>query len=371
MPLREFSVGNFRSFRDEAVLRLVGPEGVQPVAAVFGANAAGKSNFLHALAALQLHLVRPGSRANLFDFPFAFGSAEPEPARWAVTFEHSGARFFYSLSIKGGLVVHEELARVHGRARKPFFVRHGQDYDTAEPFTAVLKLVRPDAPLLKVAADYNVRVAMSAIEWFATRLMPVLDVDAVPFQETTRIAGHYIATANERKALVSILRGADMQITDVRVDRGRLETRHDGGGAPKWFDLEHQESAGTRRFFRILLYALPALATGGTLVVDEIDARLHPKLTEALIRMFLDPAVNRSEAQLVFTTHDTRLLDAMLLTKDQVWFVEKRADEASELVSLAEFKGVRRTGRWQSAYLAGQFGGTPIIDDSRFRVPVT
>ena len=122
------------------------------------------------------------------------------------------------------------------------------------------------------------------------------------------------------------------------------------------------ESRGTRAWFELIGPVLSALKSGSLLVIDELDASLHPSLSEELIRLFHDPTTNRHGAQLIFTSHDTSLLNH--LNRDEVWLTEKNENGATRLGALADFAGerVRRSQNLERAYLHGRFGALPDVD---------
>jgi AAA15 family ATPase/GTPase len=126
------------------------------------------------------------------------------------------------------------------------------------------------------------------------------------------------------------------------------------------FGLKKDESAGTQKFVAMTGPFLRTLREGSILFVDELEARLHPSLTKALVGLF-NSSANRKNAQLIFATHDDGLLDAQHIRRDQVWFVEKNGFGASELFCLDEIKGVRKEAKFAKEYLLGQFGGVPRI----------
>jgi hypothetical protein len=128
------------------------------------------------------------------------------------------------------------------------------------------------------------------------------------------------------------------------------------------FDLKAEESAGTQKFVAMTGPFLHTLREGSVLFVDELEARLHPLLTKALVGLF-NSSANRKNAQLVFATHDEGLLDPQRIRRDQVWFVEKNGMGASRLFCLNEIKGVRKEAKFAKEYLLGQFGGVPRVGD--------
>ena len=132
------------------------------------------------------------------------------------------------------------------------------------------------------------------------------------------------------------------------------------------FDLA-DESAGTQTWFRLIGPMLSALRGGEILLFDEIDASLHPRLSTRLLELFQDPDTNPFGAQLIFTTHDTSLLNS--LNRDEVWLTEKGGNGATTLTALAEYGGdkVRRSLNLEKAYLQGRFGAVPELDQFTLR----
>jgi hypothetical protein len=132
-----------------------------------------------------------------------------------------------------------------------------------------------------------------------------------------------------------------------------------------------EQSAGTRSWIGLVSAALDVISTGGLLVVDEVDASLHPQLTARLVNLFRDAETNPHRAQLLFTTHDPTLLDDAVLARDEIWFVEKEPDSgASRLYPLTDFRP-RRLENTVGRYLAGGYGAVPILADYRFRRAVS
>jgi hypothetical protein len=145
-----------------------------------------------------------------------------------------------------------------------------------------------------------------------------------------------------------------------------IHTKYDENGdvaGEEAFDLDRHESEGTKKLFALAGYLVEVLQQGTVLVVDELDARLHPIVTRAIVKLFCDPKTNPHHAQLLFTTQDTNLLDQDLLRRDQIWFVEKDSQGASHLYSLVEFAGVRNDLELEPHYIHGRFGAIPYIGD--------
>ena len=176
----------------------------------------------------------------------------------------------------------------------------------------------------------------------------------------------------------ALLRTADIGIVDVRVIRResganpgrrpwRFELKHQSDAEDAWLPLE-EESRGTRTLFKLALPILQALLGGRIIVVDELEASMHPNLAELIVRQFNDPAINARNAQLIFTTHDTNLLGTLTgepaLRRDQVWLTEKDASGATVLYPLTDFKP-RNDENIERGYVQGRYGAIPFLGNFR------
>jgi AAA15 family ATPase/GTPase len=130
----------------------------------------------------------------------------------------------------------------------------------------------------------------------------------------------------------------------------------------KSFDLETFESEGTRKIFALAGYLVAALKEGSSLIVDELDARLHPLISQAIVKLFNSNETNPNNAQLIFMTHDTNLLSNKLFRRDQIWFTEKNYYGATALYSLAEYN-IRNDASFESDYIKGRYGAIPYLGD--------
>ena len=146
----------------------------------------------------------------------------------------------------------------------------------------------------------------------------------------------------------------------------RLRLLHDVSGNLLPLELA-DESEGTLAWLRLMPELFRVLASGGLLVVDELDSSLHPAISSRLLELFQDPATNPHGGQIIFTTHDTSLLGH--LNRDEVWITEKRPDGSTELIALSDFRGtnVRRSTNLERGYLQGRFGGVPLVDEFLLR----
>ncbi|MBP2338394.1 hypothetical protein JOF41_004572 [Saccharothrix coeruleofusca] len=380
-------MGNHRSFRAEQELLLMPLHAqarlVVPVAAVYGANASGKSNLLDGLRFMADTVGdSPGPRYpgnGISRRPFKLDPlAEHEPSIFVVEVVENGDRYTYGFEVGDRRVRSEWLYSYQGRSRRLLFERADEQVEFGKTLTgatsgmnALKDLLRPDALFLGLAARANVVALMPAYRWFVHRLtfqsgIPPVDVDR-------RTVEFLLSSERERARVVALSRAADLGFSDVEVvgegdPRGGSLLLRTAGGAGKrlrWAEL----SAGTRAWLSLLPSVLTVLAEGGTLVVDGIDATLHPLLAARLIALFRDSGSNTGGGQLIFTTHDATLLHPPLaervLDRDEVWFVEKGPTGASTLHPLTEF-GPDTGDNLERRYLSGAYGAVPDLHEELF-----
>jgi AAA15 family ATPase/GTPase len=178
-----------------------------------------------------------------------------------------------------------------------------------------------------------------------------------------------------------MLQAADIGIVDVRLSRedsptnklgrgSRFELKHKCESDDAWLPLD-EESRGTKTLFRLALPILRSIRTGATLLVDELESSMHPMLADLIVRQFNDPGINRRNAQLIFSTHDTNLLGTLIgepaLRRDQVWLTEKDPLGATVLYPLTDFKP-RKDENIERGYIQGRYGAIPFLGE--FRVPI-
>lgn len=413
--LVEFRTQNFRSLRDEQLLSLVASPDkslldthaldtglkaaphVLKSAVVYGANASGKSNLIKALqymrdVVLMSATLQPGQAfARLQPFRLDAVSAS-QPTAFEVTFILDGVRYQYGFAMNAQRIVSEQLLVYKAFKPQRWFERHfdaesGKDVYEFGPGLKGAKTLwegatRPNALFLSMAVQLNSEALRPVYDWFAHRLV-ILNEHA-PL--SPQFSLEMLKLEAQRKAIGEFLRAADISIADVEVatkqatvhsirfdlatgkreeetgeqtvDEVRFHHLTEHGQAV--FDLA-DESSGTRNLLFLAGPVLDILSNGQTLVVDELDTSLHTLLVQALVRLFHRPEANTGGAQLVFTTHDTSLLDAYgLFRRDQVWFVEKRPDQSSSLYPLLDFSP-RKNEALERGYLQGRYGALPLL----------
>ena len=423
--LIRFRESNFRSIRDTQELSLVANSredredvfhdeatglDLLRVAAIYGANAAGKTNVLGALEFLQKAVRDSHAKWKPEDpIPWEPFLLDPEsrtrPTSFEVDFLLGGARYQYGLEFDAERVRREWLHAYPSQRRQVWFDR---DAGAAEPFTfgkhlkgnnrTIESLTRKNSLFLSVAAANNHQALLPVYLWFVENLKFL-----APGDRSTQYALHWLSEGGEerRGRVLSLLRLADLGIVGLEVrqepipwlteefnwvkifqeqqldglaelkelaDRGnpKLVLHHQSRGGAVPFVLEN-ESHGTQAWLSLAGALLNALDNGGTLSVDELDGSLHPHLCFELLRLFQDPAWNPKGAQLIFNTHDTTLLGNLLgepgLHRDQVWFVEKDSEGATHLYPLTDFSP-RKDENLERGYLQGRYGAIPFIEPS-------
>jgi len=413
--LIEFRAKNFRSLRDEQVLSLVASTdktlldthaldtGLKAAphllksAVVYGANASGKSNLIKALqymrgVVLESAALQPGQTFDQLQ-PFRLDATSASlPTEFEVTFILDGVRYQYGFAMNAQRIVSEQLLVYKTFKPQRWFERHfdtksGKDvYEFGPSLKGAKNLwegaTRPNALFLSVAVQLNSEALRAVSDWFANRLVIFNEQSPMSPQFSVQM----LKQEAQRKAICEFLRAADISIADIEVATRqamvhaihfdlaigkREETaseqavdevkfHHITEHGKAVFDLM-DESSGTRNLLFLTGPILDILGKGLTLVVDELDTSLHTLLVQALVRLFHRPEVNTGGAQLIFTTHDTSLLDAYgLFRRDQIWFVEKRPDQSSSLYPLLDFSP-RKNEALERGYLQGRYGALPFL----------
>lgn len=405
--LVEFRVANHRSVREEQALTLEAGRGgdpddprprrlaahaepLLPVAALYGANASGKSNILGALgfmrdAVVHSHRVWAPDGGVPRD-PFAWGS--PGPSTFEVTWIREGVRHEYGFVADDECFLEEWLYAWPSNRKQVWFERDADEFKFGEHLRGENKLVeqvtRPNGLFLSAAVQNRHEQLGAVYAWFRSiRTVNVRMRRELPepsemwLHRALRMDGARQASLfpvdtgddDLLGAFKDLLRASDFGIEDIKAvesgeRRSRILVKHKGGDDERaWLPLD-QESQGTRTIVRLGPPAIDALRHGGLLVIDELEASLHPLLGLHFVRLFNDPATNPRNAQMVFSTHDTNLLGTLLgppsLRRDQVWLTEKDDQGGTRLYPLTDYKP-RKSENLESGYLQGRYGAIPFL----------
>ncbi len=395
--LCQFTVKNYKSIRDEVtfdmqavaisehedkVIRDIDGEEYLPVSALYGPNGGGKSNVLKALQTLVGKVLRPlyasTNNADILMFrknvtiePFKFTEENKNaPTEFEIFFRTELAEYRYQLCVKKEKVEYERLDRVKlsTKRRSGLFERDNNNIELKGDFTKLtasdeLSETLPFLSYLGIIYGKN-EVVRDVLEWFEQGI-DFLNYGN-PIQELV------VAVANMKnikQLMLQMFQEMDLNIVDFRVeeDENRFDiyTKHFVDGYEAELDLE-EESSGTRKLFGLLPFIATSLIEGNVLVIDELDAKIHPILLKHIINMFTDLSVNKNKAQLIFTSHDLSTMNSDVFRRDEIWFVAKGNAENSELYSLVEFKNekgesVRKDAKFGKQYLEGRYGADPYL----------
>ncbi|MBI1388126.1 MAG: AAA family ATPase [bacterium] len=422
--LIEFSVKNFRSFKDQQTLSMVAnnkekgkPDhlipldapGLQDVSllksvAIFGANASGKSNLIKAAMFVQDFVensateLKPGQKIDVKPFLLNPETAK-QPSEFEVIFLHENIRYQYGFVVDSDRVYEEWLyAYPFGRPQEWFRrkfnkrdKRYGWNFSSANfkgEKESLKGKTRENTLFVSVAAQFNHEQILSVYEWFS---------DFFRFINLSMADFSYTFTAEKineseffRKTVHDIIRNADNGIEQIQVDvkdfdfdqfddeivkqissLGKIEDlkkmkfldlklcHRSSDDALVYLDPE-DESTGTIKLFSLLGPWIDVTNNGYVVCIDELGAKLHPLLVKFLIEKMNSHQFNDKGAQVIFTTHDTTILDNELLRRDQIWFTEKERNGSTSLCPLSDYKP-RNDEALQKGYLAGRYGGIPFI----------
>lgn len=417
--LIEFKVGNFRSIREAQTFSMVASaqkELLQNVnilemgvdfpllssAVIYGPNAAGKSNLIKALAFMRNFIVNSAKESQYSEkIPvksFLFDEeSRDKPTTFEITFSHERVRYQYSFELDQNQVMEEILlAYPSGKAQQWFARRYNKktkkyDFSFSKLFLGdkkkIAELTRPNVLFLSNAVALNNEQLRPVWAWFQEGLLLLPASREFPLHKSIT----YLETPKRKNEVIRYLNVADPTILDILLDvkefseddlpidapqelkdiikkdltgkRGVKINFFHKGDASLTFD---EESDGTKKFLGLSGYWIDALEEGKIVIVDELDSSLHSLAVKFLISLFADPKINKKHAQLIFTTHDTSLLnDDEIFRRDQVWFVEKDKTHATQLYPLLEFSP-RKNEAIGKGYLQGRYGALPYIGHWRF-----
>lgn len=398
--LIQFSVENYLSLKEKVVLSMLASNDTEHIehlitskkkesylkaAVIYGANASGKSNVLNAfwfmvnyvLTSHEKQLHKPIDR-----IPFKFDKATLEkPSSFEVIFTIDDIRYVYGFSATDKEVVEEYLYYYpNGRQAIIFERKNTNEYrftvDVDEQMT-LRDRTSANKLYLSVASNWNYKKVVPVFGWFAS--CKILTKNSVA--DAYGVDAEQLRDDEYRSVIEAMLRVADfgiqsLQIREVEnvkrlakteeeyisIDAIHLVQDEDGNTHPFALNMT-EESDGTNSYFKLVGIVKNVLDKGDLLVADEMDAHLHPLLMKHLVMLFNSETYNPNGAQLIFTSHNTNLLDLDVFRRDQIWFTEK--DEkcvATDLFSLYDFS-VRKDAKVEKGYLIGRYGAIPFIKE--------
>ena len=365
-------------------------------AVLYGANASGKSALIKSLNFVKKFIYISSKESSINDdIPtdsFKLSTAtEQEPSEFELIFIHNDIQYRYGFEVTEQEVIAEWLY-IKDKRETEYFYRDEDGYELNQSKFKIGKtltdqnMVRPNALLLSVAAQFNDPTAKEVFDWL--RQFSIISglesraYEAFTINETKQ-------NASFKNQVLALLQQADLGIDDFLTEENSerelpeflkefrdeisftddvktFHRKYDENNAPLKervvFDMDRQESNGTQKYFHLAGPLIHTLNEGRILVIDELDTRLHTKLVSHIISLFHNPAINTKAAQLIITTYDTNLLDEATYRRDQVWFVKKDRYGASSLYSLNSFTS--STENYEKKYLEGRYGAIPYIQDN-------
>lgn len=371
---------------------------------MYGANGSGKTNFIDALAFMKYIVTSElDVQSRIISKPhyFLFNNASKDkPTNFSIAFIVDGILYDYGFSVLNNKIINERLDKKDKRTVN-VFTRDGSNFETIKINSKefknvehVIKNTREDVLFLSWANFCNNEMAMKIYNWFDS--IQIFDADDT--NQLLSVTVNYMEEhENGKKDIVELMNKLGIQIDDFEMEITDSQMRETLMAALKksykekfknimnvknidlkvkqkvydkdWdnytmsdfgFELE---SAGTKKLFEIAGPIISAINNGSVVLIDELDARLHPSLVRHLVMIFNSLSQNPNNAQLICNTHDVTLLDEDI-RRDQIYFLEKDEYGVSKLYSLCDFRGIRKDSKILKQYLLGVYGALPNIKDS-------
>ncbi len=423
--LVQFSVKNFKTFKDKATLSLVASNydksdlelsnvfevtnyshRLLKSSVVFGANASGKTKFIDAIAFMRSLIInsstgtQDGDEINVDNFKFN-AESENTCTEFEIIFIIDKSQYRYGFEITRKKVVSEWLyqKRLNLKPKEiELIFRDETGIDLHSSFKKVELLdkefdgiIRDNALILSIANQFKVKEAKEIVIFFR-RMGFLLGNEPSMYQDFS--LSEISKKSSLGRKIIETLKRFDIGINDLNVNEVKLEndkrfskeiisklslsnnneiTFFEAEAVHKLYDTDYnfvknknldfdQESAGTKKLLSLLGPIYESLSSGDLLFVDELDSQLHSNIVSHLINLFNSKVTNPKNAQLIFNTHNTNLLNEKLFRRDQVWFTEKNRYGEAKLFSLADFKA-RKEDNFEEKYLDGRYGGVPFLED--------
>jgi len=414
--LVNFTVKNFRSFKHERTfsmeassikeheesVRIVNKHKVLPLAVIYGANSSGKTNLIKALGCMTqivMNSVRLNENDTITYNPFALDEiSEQQPTFFEIQFIKDQSLFRYGFEYTPKEIISEWLyEKRFGEREYNLFLRSRGVISISEvrfkEGVGKTDLTNANRLFVSLVAQLKGTISKQVIDWFAScNVLSGLDSEA--FEGFT--LGMFAEKNNGVEQALAFFKKLQLGFNNFVVKRSTfakdivekvpnelkekiregkivdtftIHNVYDENGVvikEKMFDELDMESEGTKKVIEMSGPIFDTLNEGRVLVVDELDAKLHPLLTRNIVLLFMNPEINKNNAQLIFATHDTNLLNLKLLRRDQIWFAEKDKCDSTDIYSLVEFKDengdkVRNDRNIERDYITGRYGAIPFI----------
>jgi len=389
--LIEFTVGNYLSFKDKKTLSLEAtaikdnPENVIEAgkykllrsAVIYGANSSGKSNFLKALDKMREIITssaQNNSTSEIDTIPFLLSTETvKQPSYFEILFLIDGIRYRYGFEADNKIIHSEWLFERKIKTEKPLFFRDKDSIEITGNFEegkGIEGKTRDNALFISIVDQFNGAISKRIMKWFSDQR----NFSGLQHEKENIITFAILGNEDIAVLIKDFLSPLGLGFQDFTVKDNKIVTIHnkfdsDGNVIGKYeFDLLKQESSGTNKLYDMAGNLTIGLKLGRLTVIDELDAKLHPLLTMAIVKLFNSPVHNPRNAQLIFATHDTNLLNYACFRRDQIYFTEKNNYEETDLYSLVEYiepngTKVRNDRSFEKDYIAGRYGAIPFVGD--------
>lgn len=410
--LIQFSFKNFKSFRDEAILDLSaakmtefsdrvvseGNDKILPMAAIYGANASGKSNIYNAFGYMADYVIESfkyGDEEEKFEeyrpTPFLFDSVSNDAeSSFEVYFTIPGDKaektYNYGFCVDRHGVTEEWLNVKAKTARKYVSIFYRSTEEDTLDLSGLPKSSRDNIQvalekqvlIVSLGAKLKVNKCKDIRDWFMANEFADFGDPFTNFFLSRRLPKGFVDDDSVQKKVIEYFASFDEHIKDFEIEK----LPHDADSKEETYKISSlhkkidsdtfaaiplsMESAGTLKMFALYPELQDVLEKGSVFFIDELNARLHPLLVRNFLLTFLNPEINTKHAQLIFTTHDTWQLSNQLLRRDEVWFTEKDEQGISKLYSLADFVDesgarIRKDESYEKNYLIGKYGAIPTL----------
>lgn len=414
--LFDFTIGNFRSFADRKTLSME-PASISDFsqnvvkksqykflssAVIYGANASGKSNLLRGIGAMRRIVVESFDKRSVSEIPydpFLLNPDNPnEPTFYEVVFFTENVKYRYGFEADKHTIKSEWLFETKSKTEKPLFLRVPEGIEVMSRFIEGKDLeekTRDNALFLNVVDQFNGKIASTIMKWFKNFNI----ISGLTHDNYRPVTFAMLDSPKLNDILTDYFSQIDLGFEKIKVEKKEFNPEELPADLPEdmfkqlitdlegktminlrtvhkvfdknqvyvkevEFDTRRQESSGTNKIIDLSGPIFDTLNNGGLLVIDELDAKLHPLLTLSIVRLFQNQDINKAGAQLIFATHDTNILSICNLRRDQIYFVEKDKFGASELYSLVEYNKegkVRKDRSFEKDYINGRYGAIPYF----------
>ncbi len=395
--LIEFTVGNHLSFKDKKTLSLeassikefeentfkAGNYTLLKSVIIYGANSSGKSNLIRSLNKMDM-IVRTSAQMSSTDKfkikPFLLNTeTEIKPSFFEILILIDDVRYRYGFEVDENIVHSEWLFRCKNKSESLLFLRDKDRIEITKDFhegKGIEERTRENALFLSSVDQWNGTISKKIMNWFNERVYVLW---GLAHKSRRPVTINFDSDPVTKKNMVDFISQFNLGFNEFKVESEKEvenavlthHNKYDIHGHVvdnHWFELDKEESSGTKKIFDLSGYIMGGLLSGNTTIIDELDAKLHPLLTMAIVRLFNSNKNNSRNAQLIFATHDTNLLTYGNFRRDQVYFTEKNQFEETDLYSLVEYKdesGVkpRNDRSFEKDYIKGRYGAIPFIGD--------